>query len=547
MFQLTASKSPALRSLLTAQPMGIRTFTSTSHRNYLSSMRRAPYLAAAVSGVILALTYVAVPKTSTVVLADNGSRSFSSSAGPNSQQQLKQQITLLSDTQENAKLRRNEESYSVNRNNGVLRYDISQLPSNNPIEDDRSEQIVEVPIQNPETGKLEMADWAFWGVYDGHSGWYTSAKLRDELIGCVVTELSSVYKVSETEPKARVVPSSEEIDQAIKKGFLKLDNEIIYGNVTNALEHADDKPKAAEFLMPGLSGSCGLLSFYDSTTQILKVAVTGDSRALLGSLNEKNQWTVKSLSIDQTGSNQEEADRIRSEHPGEPNAVTRGRVLGRLEPSRAFGDGKFKWGAELQKKIHKQFFSYPPPGNLKTPPYVTAEPVVTTTKINPSRNDFLVLGTDGLFELLTNEEIAGLVIKWAEKRKIFKDHTSSMLSSFNVFKDDKSLGFPKVIDITENKAALKPPYRENTLSEKKLIIEDENVSTHLVRNALTLGTGDRNYGKMLLNIPSPLSRRYRDDLTVVVVFFGENGQVDETSQLKINLEATRGGEVKAKL
>ena len=41
---------------------------------------------------------------------------------------------------------------------------------------------------------------------------------------------------------------------------------------------------------------------------------------------------------------------MRSEHPaGEKNDVIRnGRVLGGLEPTRAFGDARYKWSSELQ-------------------------------------------------------------------------------------------------------------------------------------------------------------------------------------------------------
>ena len=54
------------------------------------------------------------------------------------------------------------------------------------------------------------------------------------------------------------------------------------------------------------------------------------------------------------------------------------------------------------------------PRDFKTPPYVTAEPVITSAKIGENTK-FIVMGSDGLFELLTNEEIASLVIRWMDK------------------------------------------------------------------------------------------------------------------------------------
>lgn len=70
-------------------------------------------------------------------------------------------LEMLTPEQATAKLRKNEESYFVNRGQGVVRYDVVQIASNNPIEDDHSEKIVEVPETD------NTSDWMFWGIYDG--------------------------------------------------------------------------------------------------------------------------------------------------------------------------------------------------------------------------------------------------------------------------------------------------------------------------------------------------------------------------------------------
>jgi pyruvate dehydrogenase phosphatase len=75
-------------------------------------------------------------------------------------------IEMLTPEQATQKLRRSEQSYFVNRGQGVVRYDLVQLPSNDPIEDDHAEKIVEIP--NRKEG-AETTDWMFWGVFDGHS------------------------------------------------------------------------------------------------------------------------------------------------------------------------------------------------------------------------------------------------------------------------------------------------------------------------------------------------------------------------------------------
>lgn len=447
-------------------------------------------------------------------------------------QQNKAGVYLLTEEQVSSALRQFEELYFVNRGKGVTRYDICQLASNSPIEDDRAEEIVQVPILQDNNIKTST-DWMFFGVFDGHGGWTTSSKLRDQLISYIVHELGTIFKPAAKEENLRFVPNNATIDQAIKNGFLKLDHEIVNKNIEKLLND-NNKAKAAELLMPALSGSCALLSFYDTNSKMLRVAVTGDSRALLGSFRD-NQWTVRQLSIDQTGSNPTEVARIISEHPDEPNVIRNGRVLGTLEPSRAFGDCRYKLPASIQERIYKQFFGRRLPNNLNSPPYVTAEPVITTTKVNPESNDFLVMASDGLYEMLSNEEIVGLVVKWMEKEKMVKPATSL----WNYFgKSEK--GLPPVTDITNDKLS-KQPFRKNKLLlASGYLLEDRNVSTHLIRNALSNG-GSREQTSMLISIPSPVSRRYRDDLTVTVVFFGKDSKEDDTGKLEINHVATAGG------
>jgi pyruvate dehydrogenase phosphatase len=78
-------------------------------------------------------------------------------------------LEMLTPDQATEMLRDNEASFMVNRGQGVLRYDIVQLASNSPIEDDHAEKIVEVAV--PSVGKAEPTsnDWMFWGVFDGHA------------------------------------------------------------------------------------------------------------------------------------------------------------------------------------------------------------------------------------------------------------------------------------------------------------------------------------------------------------------------------------------
>lgn len=78
-------------------------------------------------------------------------------------------LEMLDPEQATAKLRKNEESWLVGRGQGVVRYDVVQIPSNDPIEDDHAEKIIEVPSNLAATDNGAAAsDWMFWGVFDGH-------------------------------------------------------------------------------------------------------------------------------------------------------------------------------------------------------------------------------------------------------------------------------------------------------------------------------------------------------------------------------------------
>ena len=273
---------------------------------------------------------------------------------------------------------------------------------------------------------------------------------------------------------------------------------------------ANSKRVAAELLAPALSGACALLSFYDSKSKLLRVACTGDSRAVLGRRGASGKWIATPLSEDQTGGTPSEMERLRKEHPGEDNVVRNGRILGGLEPSRAFGDSIYKWTKETQDRIKSNFFGRTPSQLLKTPPYVTAEPIVTTTKMEPEKGDFVVLATDGLWECLTNEEVIGLVGQWLESQASSPNSSTTWLRSWfsntgGALPVEKT-GIPEM-----TKGGQRTPVRQVQWpingSDERFVVQDKNAATHLVRNAL--GGRDTDMVCALLTLPSPYARRYR--------------------------------------
>lgn len=330
--------------------------------------------------------------------------------------------------------------------------------------------------------------------------------MRQALIGSVARELNDTYRAAPS-----MTPTPEAIEAAMKTGFVRLDDEIVNQSVEKVLKQ-NNKTVAAELLAPALSGSCALLSFYDSRTGLLRVACTGDSRAVLGRRSaSSDKWTATPLSTDQTGANPEEAARMRKQHPGEEHVVRNGRVLGGLEPTRAFGDASYKWTRDVSERLRRSFFGRTPSALLRTPPYVTAEPVVTTTKIEPQNGDFLVLATDGLWEMLTNEEVVGLVGKWLETQQAGGSGSSYWSKMFGGISTKSGLPV-EAVGSKDSAGGQKTPIRVQQWGlspdgKDRFVVQDKNVATHLVRNAL--GGKNEEQVSALLTLPSPFSRRYR--------------------------------------
>ena len=183
-----------------------------------------------------------------------------------------------------------------------------------------------------------------------------------------------------------------------------------------------------------------------------------------------------------------------NEHPREESRTCfqYGRLLGRLAPLRAFGDIRFKLDAIQQQllvgNLDSKFKAF---SNLKTPPYLTAEPEVFQYKIEKG-DKFIVMATDGLWDMLGNQEVIELVHSYIEGRA-----SDAMV--------DRAVGvsMANIDDVLATKNASN--------------VEEDNVATFLIRCAL--GGYDHGNLSSMLTLPYPEVRMYRDDISVAVIFF----------------------------
>ena len=339
--------------------------------------------------------------------------------------------------------------------------------------------------------------WLFWGVFDGHVGWATSLTLRESLVPYVVRGLSKLFQSFDSDEPF----SQAAVDATIKSTFQELDDDILNDGI-DALKTAQTHTEVLSRLAPGYAGSCALLSMYDPNSKLLRVACTGDSRAVLGRRDpQSGKYTAIALSVDQTGFDEAELARVRAAHPGETDVINpqTGRTLG-IAVTRAFGDGLWKWPLDIVKECHEKFFYRPPRPGYKTPPYLIAEPVVTTTEIRGG--EFMIMASDGLWEHMSSEQAVKLVEMWKVARK------------------NGTIG--KGIAKSEAPTGVKGLYDEQKVKEENFVVEDENVATHLVRNAF--GGGDHETLLGLVGAQAPLSRDARDDITIQVIFFEDKAE-----------------------
>lgn len=438
----------------------------------------------------------------------------------------------------NSVLRSNEQSVSVPEFDGrglssVRKFDSNQIAANSPNEDRRSAVTC-----------LQSKGMLF-GVFDGHGGWACAQTVSERLLYYIAVAMLPKHSLEELErcvEQGKAVPpilqwykhhsdynyrdsaslyiehlrvfwqellESEDYckgmspPEALDLAFRRLDADI---SLEAQLPISNSVIKSTA-VQVAFSGSTACVAHIGSDA--IHVANAGDCRAVLGVQEEDGSWSALPLSTDHNTNNPSEMERIRAQHPpSEKNTLfVDERLLGMLLPLRAFGDVRFKWSMDLQQDIVSSLessvdrdsvnlYNYAPP-NYRSPPYLDAVPEVTYHKLRP-QDRFLILGTDGLWDELSNQEAVRLV----------GEHLSGIHLQAPVTQTERKLKLGKLFEVLQKRRARASPAL------------DTNAATHLIRHAL----GRNDYGELcqeklgtMLTLPDDLARLYRDDITVTVV------------------------------
>ncbi|KAF1737733.1 Protein phosphatase 2C [Beauveria bassiana] len=357
-------------------------------------------------------------------------------------------VKPLSYEEADAEIRKGADSFSFKVANDRLgRVDVVSLGTKFP-----SEDCWDVAVVRGADGQ----DTLYTGVYDGHNGAETSAVLGKGLIPYVANALARLPTSND--------PASA--DDAIKKAFINLDNRIL---------------SMLKLRLP----------------QVTQLAQRRAVRAQWSP--ELGKPMVDVLSKEQNTCNEQEIARIAAAHPGEEKDIldmNDGHLLG-MTPTRTFGNHRWKWPTELVMKARGNCHGPAPHANSKTPPYLTASPEVTTRVVGA--RDFVIMGSDGLWEAIGNEDAVECVSRWLAARREGRPET--------VVESDESR-----YDVNEDGSL------SRTARAADFAIEDlDNAAVCLLKNVL--GGRHRYMVAGALTATEPMSRRVRDDITIQVIFF----------------------------
>uniref|UniRef100_A0A8R1TNZ4 PPM-type phosphatase domain-containing protein n=1 Tax=Onchocerca volvulus TaxID=6282 RepID=A0A8R1TNZ4_ONCVO len=432
---------------------------------------------------------------------------------PNVWRQLRHH-TRASRAYTDAQLRSSEQSCTV-ADGAIARIDIAHLPANHPTEDYYA------------AAKCFSSEAFLFGVFDGHGGGACSRYISTRLFDYISASILKKHVITDLPIRDRLhwfFTNGDLFDEIYREKHLenvkKFHKEVVDDStmttVRKALEvsfNACDSDMSANALNEErselskqyagmvMAGSCATIAHIRGVN--LNVANVGDSAAVLG-LHNRGVISAMPLSKSHCVDNADEVvQRIRDAHPPSEtnNVIIGGRLFGELFPFRAFGDVRYKWSAELQKKIFGTDYHSVPYG-MNTPPYLSCLPEVLYHKLTPN-DHFMVLATDGLWDCLDPDTVVRLVF----------DHTLGMqtLTPYTPFAGTTLAQVHEDLKQRLDRTRKKPL--------------DENSATHLLRHALG-GPGEvsAQYLRLIemLQLPPDVTRRYRDDITIIVIHFDQN-------------------------
>ncbi|TRM59809.1 phosphatase 2C-like domain-containing protein [Schizophyllum amplum] len=271
--------------------------------------------------------------------------------------------------------------------------------------------------------------WTLTGVFDGHLGDATVDHAAHHL-PIIVREF--LEKAHATNPARLNDPAF--ICDLFSRSIVAFDDAIaadvldIFGGIEGLDNYDDasirriinDQHEGGERYKKTLLCMYGSTALVSSSIrpQELWVANLGDCTASMICKSDDG-YTVERLTAEHNGYNDAELERIRREHPNEPDCVIDRRILGALAPTRCLATSlsssrPFQPPHPLQSRprISKSWaMGSLPPAQSHTP-YITAQPEVVHRRLD-ARARLLVLTSDGFTDLCGDQGIEPVLRRWA--------------------------------------------------------------------------------------------------------------------------------------
>ncbi|KAL9232914.1 hypothetical protein vseg_007975 [Gypsophila vaccaria] len=336
----------------------------------------------------------------------------------------------------------------------------------------------------------EEDGWLFCAIYDGFNGRdaadFLAATLYDtflmnfNLFNWDIKEDNKISYVKDGDRKhmnfspfkykdrcAEVDTSSDSFKKGVLECLQRALGQAEIEFLSMVEQEMEDRPDLVSV------GSCVLIALL--VGKDLYSMNLGDSRVVVATsigtdVGGTDRLKATQLTYIHTTDNEVERSRLLSDHPEDPATITAGKVKGKLKVTRAFGVGYLK-----KKILNDALMGILKVRNLTSPPYVSANPAVNVHRISKS-DQFVVLGSDGLFDFFTNEEVVRLVYSYL----------------------------------------LETPCGDPA----KYLLEQL-----VIRAAACAGFSMEE----LMNIPPGRRRKYHDDVTVIVIILGSNKRTSKAS------------------
>lgn len=231
-------------------------------------------------------------------------------------------------------------------------------------------------------------------VFDGHGGWNVSNYASTALPPGVLKKLAALR--SDADDGA--------VDAAVRAAFQDVEAAYVAG-----VEDVYSRGAGAVAKV----GSC--VGMVLAKGGRLTVANAGDCRTVLGSADHGAYYATR-LSRDHNARVPLEVVLLQRQHPGEEADVVRCHrdnpsacyVKGRLQLTRSLGDLYLKYPRFNAKEGQPRSMGRRIPDPY-TPPYVSHLPDMTHVRLDPTRDKFVIVASDGVWDFLPDEEAVAVV------------------------------------------------------------------------------------------------------------------------------------------